>query len=123
MARSVPVVFDKPRTLRFDLEAIEHLEAVGGGQSLGSIVNNMNSMGLTALKWALWAGLRHEDEKLNPNLVRKMLTKWLNDGKDLKPLTEAVNRALLDSGVFGDRSAADVGNEPAETTETTETPA
>lgn len=101
MAMFVEIEFDKPRRLRFDLSAIEDFEAANNGQPLGLLVNNLNNLGLTALKLALWAGLRHEDQALTPNLVRRMLQQHLDDGKPLSQLTEPLNKAILQSGLFG----------------------
>jgi hypothetical protein len=82
------------------MAAIEDLEMATGGQPLGTVVNNLHLIGITTLKMALWAGLKHEDASLTPNLVRKHLQKYLDDKKPLKALTEAVNEAVMQSGLF-----------------------
>jgi hypothetical protein len=121
VAEYVDVHFDKPRRLKFDLEAIERLEGALGGQPLGSIVNNLNQAGVTALKLALWAGLSHEDKSLTPNLIRRMLAQYLESHRnDPVELLEAVNKAIIQCGLFGlNDDGEPVGNSRAEAVTTT----
>jgi len=106
----IPVEFDKPRQLFFDLAAIRDLEAALGGQPLGTIVNQqLSNLGINATVNALWAGLKHEDRSLTPNLVTKRLETYLKNGGKLRTLADALSDALEESGIF--RAASD---EPAE---------
>lgn len=101
MAESIDIVLDKPRRLRFDLPAVEDLERAYGDRPLCQLVQDINNLGVTALKLALWAGLKHEDKSLTPSLVRKMMTSYLDSGKPLSDLAEPLSRAILASGMFG----------------------
>lgn len=116
MSLGVSIEFDKPRTLRFDLEALESLETASGGKPLGTLVGELNSLSISTLKLALWAGLKHEDKTLNPTLVRKMLQAYIDAKKPLKTLTEAVSEAILGSGLFAEPDGGTEGNVLPETT-------
>jgi hypothetical protein len=96
----IPIDFDKPRNLKFDLAAIKDLEANCNGQPLGSIVNQLAQLGITALTTALWAGLKHEDRTLTPNLVTKMLERYISEKKSMRVLARALNDAIDESGIF-----------------------
>jgi hypothetical protein len=97
---AVPLTFDKPRELKFDLRAIKDLEANMGGQPLGAVVTQLGQMGITAMTMALWAGLKHEDKTLSPNLVTKMLETYIQKGGSLRVLGRALNDAIEETGLF-----------------------
>lgn len=109
----VHLEFDKSRSLFFDLAAIRDLERAMDGQPLGAIVQQLANLGINALVIALWAGLKHEDRTITPNLVTKRLETYLKDGKKLKVLADALNDALEECGIFRG-SEDDEGNAPAE---------
>lgn len=105
----VSVEFDKPRQLQFDLAAIRDLEAQMNGEPLGVIVGRLSNLGINAMILTLWAGLKHEDRTLTPHLVTVRLQTYLKAGKSLRPLADAINDALEESGLFkasGDEAAA-----------------
>jgi hypothetical protein len=106
MTRKIQVELDKPRTLFYDIEALEDLESQLGDKAFGQILQDLASMGIRSLQAALLTGLRHEDPALTRNLVRKYLQAHLDAGKSLQPLAKAVNDALMETGVF--RAASDV---------------
>lgn len=95
-----PIAFDKRRNLLFDLLAIKELETQMGGVPIGAIVQQLQQAGVNAIIFALWAGLKHEDETLTPAIVTQLLTRYVNDGKSLLPIARALNAALEASGVF-----------------------
>lgn len=100
--------FDKPRELKFDLRAVKDLESAMGGIPLGQVVHQLSQVGITAITAALWAGLKHEDKTLTPNLVTKMLQTYIDKKdkqKNLRVLARALNQAIDDTGLF--RSDAD----------------
>lgn len=105
----VQIDFDKTRNLHFDLAACRDLEAAMGGKPLASIINDLANLGVTAMVLALWAGLKHEDRALNPKLVERMLTKYIEQKKSLRALGRALNDAIEETGLF--RSEDDEGNE------------
>lgn len=105
----IPIDFDKPRHLKFDLPAIKDLEANMNGQPLGAIVGQLAQLGITAITMALWAGLKHEDRTLTPNLVTKMLERYLQEKKSLRALGRALNDAIEECGIFRNEDD-DAGN-------------
>lgn len=113
----VTVDFDRSRVLFYDLAAIRDLEAAMGGQPLGVVVTQLANLGVNALVLALWAGLKHEDRAITPNLVTKRLETYLRDGKPLRALADGINDALEECGLF--KTAADEDDRPLATTPTT----
>lgn len=111
----VQIDFDKTRHLHFDLAAIRDLEAAMGGKPLASIVNDLASLGVTALVLALWAGLKHEDRTLNPRLVERMLSTYIKDKKSLRALGRALNDAIEETGLFRSEDEVTEGNEQTAT--------
>jgi hypothetical protein len=96
----VHVEFDKPRQLFYDLAAIRDLEQAMAGKPLGTIVTDLSQLGVNALVLALWAGLKHEDRAVTPNLVTKRLETYLKNGGKLSILADAINDGLEESGLF-----------------------
>lgn len=96
----VPIQFDKPRNLKFTLPALKELEANLGGQPLGAILQLLSQVGITAITVALWAGLKHEDKTLNPNLVTKMFAEYIANGGRTKPICDALSAAIDETGIF-----------------------
>lgn len=106
----VQIDFDKPRQLQFDLAAIRDLEAAMNGKPLASIVNDLASLGVTAIVLALWAGLKHEDRTLNPKLVERKLETYIKDKKSLRVLGRALNDAIEETGLFRSEDEESEGN-------------
>ncbi len=96
----VPIQFDKPRNLKFTMPALKDLEANLGGQPLGAVLQLLAQVGITAITVALWAGLKHEDKTLNPNLVTKMFAEYIEKGGRTKPLIDALSEAITETGIF-----------------------
>lgn len=117
---SVPIDFDKPRQLKFDLAAVRDLEATLGGKPLADIVNDLVRMGVNTLVVSLWAGLKHEDRTLNPKLVERMLSKYIEEKRSLRALGRAINDALDETGLFRNEGEEDMeGNATPELATTT----
>ena len=113
---AVTIQFDKPRDLRFDLRAIKDLEANMNGMPLGAIVQQLSQIGVTAITMALWAGMKHDDKALTPNLVTKMLERYIADGGSLRLLGRALNDAIEATGLFRSEDDEVVeGNAPTTT--------
>jgi hypothetical protein len=96
----IQVDFDKPRQLFYDLAAIRDLEQALGGQPLGTIVQHLSNLGVNAMVIALWAGFKHEDRSVTPNLITKRLETYLKEGKKLRVLADAISDALDECGIF-----------------------
>ena len=113
----VTIELDKVRHLHFDLRAIKDLEATMNGQPLGAIVGQLSQLGVTAITVALWAGLKHEDRGMTPNLATKLLESYLADKKSLRALGRALSDAIDECGIFNPEDE----DEPARGNATTTT--
>ena len=96
----VSIDFDKPRQLFYDLSAIRDLEAAMDGEPLGVIVGRLANLGINALVFALWAGLKREDRTITPHLVTVRLDTYLKNGGEIRKLADGINDALEESGLF-----------------------
>jgi hypothetical protein len=91
-------LFDKPRRLRFDVNALSDLEeAMGTG--IVTLLQEEN-LGFRAMRNFLWAGLKWEDRGLTKERVGNMMTKYLEEDGDLASLMSVVSRAIAASGLF-----------------------
>lgn len=100
---SVDITFDKPRHIRFDLNALVEIEAISG-KSLTTLLGDLS---LTTLRDLTWAGLKHEDRRLTRERVGDLLQGYLENGGTTERLIEQLVDALEQSGVFKPR-----GNSP-----------
>ncbi len=88
---AVPITLDKPRTLRFDLNAFAELEEKFG--SMDAAFQAMKKGSLKAARALLWAGLLHEDETLTEKGVGAMVG-LQNIGGIMEIIADAMNRAM-----------------------------
>ena len=102
---AIPLALDKPRTLKFDLNAFAELEEVYG--SMEQAFAAMQSGSMKAARTLLWAGLLHEDENLTPRKVGAMVTL-----ENLEGVMDSITTALLEAMP-----------QDTDTTETEDTPA
>ncbi|MCW2279109.1 hypothetical protein [Heliophilum fasciatum] len=82
----VEIVLDKPRTLRYDLNALAEMEA-----KLGVSLQELDqlTMGVKQLRTFLWAGLIHED----PTLTEHEVGGWV-DMDTLSMVNEKITEAF-----------------------------
>jgi hypothetical protein len=115
-AAHVPIHLDKPRTLIFDMEAMEAMEGALGDIPLTSTLQRLRGISTSTLSIALWAGLRADDKTLTLNLVKKIVKRCFDEGKSYSDLVTPVAEAIDKCGLF----AADTeGNDEAATTTAT----
>jgi hypothetical protein len=99
------------RVLKFDISAMLALEAAMDGKSTGEIVGSLANWNFTALVLALWAGLKHDDAKLKPASVQKMLERYVEQpGSNLRQLRDAVREAIESSAWY--KQAVSTDEEP-----------
>ncbi len=98
MAQGTPITLDKPRTLRFTIDAVARLE---GEEGCGLDELWARKQRIVALVALLYHGLRHEDASLTKARVIKLLDRYVENGGDTTELNEAVLEALFASGVYG----------------------
>lgn len=88
--KKVQVELDRPRTIKFDLNAFIELEEMYG--SIDGALKEMEKGSIKAVRAILWAGLIHEDESLTLKQVGSMV-----DMDNLPRITEALSQAISDS--------------------------
>ena len=93
---SVDITFDKPRKIRFDLNALVEVEAIAG-KSLTALLGDLS---LTTLRDLTWAGLKHEDRRLTRERAGQLLQGYLEAGGTTEELITRLVDALEQSGVF-----------------------
>lgn len=98
MAQGTPITLDRPRTLRFTIDAVARLEAEEGCGLDELWARKQRIVALVAL---LYHGLRHEDASLTKARVIKLLDRFVDNGGDTTQLNETVLEALFASGVYG----------------------
>lgn len=100
------------RTLKYDIAAMIALESATGGLSSGQIVASLANWNFTNLVLALWAGLRHEDEKRQAAKVQRWLEQYVPlPGANLRQLRDQVRAAIEDAAWY--RQAISTDDEPA----------
>jgi hypothetical protein len=98
--RSVDITLDKPRRIRFDVNALDSLEQVLGGMPIGEMIGKMARASVHVAKMALWQGLRHEDRNLTLDRVGNMIQGYLDAGGEIGDLNDKLFEALYGSGVI-----------------------
>ena len=90
--RNTPVKIDigdgVDRTLRYTLNAFALMEEKYG--SIDKAMEVMEAGSIAAVRFALWAGLVHEDENLTEHYVGSQI-----DLADLENLAEKMNKAMM----------------------------
>jgi len=114
MPKHVSVELDKPRKLRFDINALSDAEeALGVG--IGAILQQ--NLGIRTIRALLWAGLKWQDHGLTLQRAGTLLQKYIEDGGDLSVLEGKLVEALIGSGLFGKQEEQEEGNAKAEAAE------
>ncbi len=96
----------RPRALFFGIKEMRELEAQLGAIPMGSVMNQLAGIGITAITAALFVGLKGEDKSLTLNLVIKMLDDYIRpiaaggQGKRIKVIADALSEALDETGLF-----------------------
>ena len=87
--RPVDIHLDRPRTLLFDLNALEELEELYGDLETAFAAFQGKGKKIKHLKNFLFAGLVHEDTSLTPTVVGKLI-----GYNDLTVLTDQIYDAI-----------------------------
>lgn len=104
--RSVSIDLDKPRRLRFDLNALADAERAGVTFADGL------SFGFHTLRTLFWVGLKWEDRGLTEQRMGQILQDYL-EKNSLDKLAETLAEALNASGIMGNsEGAGETGSPP-----------
>lgn len=93
-------IFDKPRKLRFDVNALCDVEPLIGGGLFEVLVDADRMTRLSTIRGLMWAGLKHEDPTLMVGKVGQMINQFLQNGGELTVLIKFINDALFASGLL-----------------------
>lgn len=103
---------NKRRRLVFDIDAMMALEAATG-KNTSAILADLSVVSFGTLVLALWAGLKGDDPKLTPKVVKQQLDNYLRmPDADLKALRKAVADAV-EGSVWYQQLNADASDEAA----------
>lgn len=109
MAQIVNIELDKPRRLKFDINAFSDAEEALG-MSMGAAMKT--NMGFRSIRALCWAGLKWEDRGLTEERVGTILQKHIEGGGSLEAVSLKVAEAIAASGLF--KADDDEGNGTAE---------
>ena len=109
MAKYINIELDKPRRLRFDINAIADAE-----EELGTGIGKALQMraGIREIRALLWAGLKWEERGLTLSRAGSILQGHLSAGGSIEDVAGWIGEALQASGLV---QQGDEGNEEAET--------
>lgn len=103
----VPLMLDRERTLKFDLNAFAELEEKFG--NMDNAFLQMQSGSMKAARAMLWAGLLHEDPNLTEREVGGLVT-LSNIDAVMTRITEAISEAVPGAEAEPDRPAGKSAN-------------
>ena len=86
------------REFRFDVMQAQALEERAG---CAPWMLSLRGQSVKALVLMLTYALRHSDDKLTESKAAKLIQRFLDKGGKVKALSEALTKALKDSGVYG----------------------
>lgn len=92
----VSLVLDRPRHLRFDINAICDAE-----ENLGLGFQTLlapERVGLYTIRIMLWAGLKWEDRGLTKDQAGKLLEEYMEKGNDPDELAQKIRSAVMKAG-------------------------
>ena len=91
MKKGVTIILDRPRTLRYGLNALAKVEDIMGKNIMGLDLNNVSIKDLLAI---IYAGLYHEDKELTVEKVGDLIDEYSNITEVAEKLGEAFTEAF-----------------------------
>ena len=91
MKKGVTIILDRPRTLRYGLNALAKVEDITGKNIMGLDLNNVSIKDLLAI---IYAGLYHEDKELTVEKVGDFIDEYSNITEVAEKLGEAFTEAF-----------------------------
>jgi len=105
----------RTRRIRFDMNALSDLEGALGKSVADILGGDGRSLGFSAIRALVWAGLRHEDRGLTLERVGTMIQQSIEGGMTLAGVLEKVSEAIAACGVFASEKASDTASDPPTT--------
>ena len=87
MKNGITITLDKPRTLRYGINALAKIEDITGKSLMNLDLKNVGIKDLLAI---VYAGLYHEDKDLNIEKVGDLIDEY----SDLNAIAKAVGEAI-----------------------------
>ncbi|MFV9511805.1 hypothetical protein [Tepidibacillus sp. LV47] len=94
-AKLIPIILDKERHLKFDLNAFAELEELYG--DFQTAMDAMQKGSIKAIRAMLWAGLIHEDKSLTVEDVGSMI-----DMSNINEVVGIISKAISEAMPKGD---------------------
>lgn len=102
MKKGITINLDKPRTLRYGMNALAKIEDVTGKSLLAFDLNNVGVKDLLAI---IYSGLCHEDKNLTIEQVGDLIDEYSGISEIAEKLGEALTEAFgADATEKGDKS-------------------
>lgn len=108
-------LFDRPRHLKFDINAIADIER----ETKTGIMNLLQNerLGFDSIRVLLWGGLKHEDRNLTIEKVGDLIQNYMTEHQNnlfeaIFVFTDKIIEGFKESGLIGETG----GNSPAEET-------
>ena len=106
MKKGVTINLDKPRTLRYGMNALAKIEDITGKSILAL---DLNRVGIKDLLAIVYGGLYHEDNTLTPEKVGDLIGEY----SDINEVAEKIGEALT-AAFGGDKTAQNATATPGE---------
>lgn len=90
---------DRPRLVRFDINALDDVERYVDREVRDLIADGSLGLKVRATRALLWGGLKHADPGLSPPAVGDIIQRHLDAGGTLVEVYNAVFEALIAAGV------------------------
>jgi hypothetical protein len=97
-AYAIPITLDRPRRMRYDVNALSELEIALGGRSFTEVLSG--EMGIATIRAFLWASLLHEDRGITLERAGILMQKAIDGGMELADLLGAISQAITSCGIF-----------------------
>lgn len=107
-------ILDKPRNLKFDVNAFADLEAQGK-VGIGALFSE-ERMGFQSIRLLLWAGLKWDDRKMTVETAGRLIQDSIENGHSLEELVLKIMEGVKASGLIemeDDEAGADSGKAEA----------
>ena len=104
MKKGVTINLDRPRTLRYGMNALATIEDITGKSILSLDLNNVGVKDLLAI---VYGGLYHEDKTLTIEKVGELI----DDYSDLTEIAEKIGEALTEAFGKGQTGKPEVPGE------------
>lgn len=109
--KMIQIHLDRPRHLRFSINALADLEEATGQSVL--LAMSEKNLGFRSLRALLWAGLRHEENGISIERAGDLLQKFMENGGELSTVMEKVALAVQACGLFGRQEEPAPSDPPA----------